>query len=233
MIAIHQSQFLPWVPYFYKIYRSDIFVVLDHVQFQKNGVQNRNMIKTSQGAQWLTVPVSFNFGEQINRVKVTPGDAYSKLLKTLELNYKRSVFFEDIYTLLRDIFLRQPKLLNELNTSLLKVLIDRLGLKTNIFFSSDMKLKGKKCDLIIEIIKQFGEKEYLTGTGAMAYMDLNKFSREGIGVYSYNFAYNEYRQLWGKELGFISDLSVVDLLFNDVGTAMDYISKNGAIEKVI
>ena len=69
-IGIHQPQYLPWLPYFLKIDQSDVFVILDTVDFQKNGLQNRNQIKTNQGAQWLTVPVRQQLGQKIIDVRV-------------------------------------------------------------------------------------------------------------------------------------------------------------------
>ncbi|MED5415780.1 MAG: WbqC family protein, partial [Candidatus Latescibacterota bacterium] len=41
--------------------QADHFILLDSVQFKKNEWQNRNRIKTAQGAQWLTVPGSYDF----------------------------------------------------------------------------------------------------------------------------------------------------------------------------
>ena len=64
-VAVHQPQYLPWLPYFLKIENADLFIFLDTVAFQKNGIQNRNKIKTAQGGQWLTVPVRQNLGQKI------------------------------------------------------------------------------------------------------------------------------------------------------------------------
>ena len=61
-VGIHQPHYLPWLPYFIKIAKCDIFIVLDNVDFQKNGLQNRNQIKTDKGYQWLTVPVEHKLG---------------------------------------------------------------------------------------------------------------------------------------------------------------------------
>src|SRR3989339_1166129 len=115
MIAIHQSQFLPWVPFFSKLLRSDIFVILDHVQFQKNGVQNRNKIKTPQGAQWLTMPVNVHLGDPINTVEVSGISAYARILKALELNYKKSTYFAETYGWMDKVFSKSHVNLHELN----------------------------------------------------------------------------------------------------------------------
>ena len=47
-VGIHQLHYLPWLRYFEKIQSCDVFVVLDDIQFNKNGWQNRNRVKTAQ-----------------------------------------------------------------------------------------------------------------------------------------------------------------------------------------
>ena len=70
VVAIHQPQNLPWLGYFHKLDRADVFCLLDTVQYKKNEFQNRNRIKTSQGWQWLTVPVTYRFPQRIHEVGV-------------------------------------------------------------------------------------------------------------------------------------------------------------------
>jgi len=52
-IGIHQINFLPWFPFFYKMEKSDVFVLMSHCQFEKNGFQNRANVND----QWWTLPV--------------------------------------------------------------------------------------------------------------------------------------------------------------------------------
>ena len=92
-ISIHQPQYIPWVPYFLKIAQSDLFVFLDTVSFQKNGLQNRNKIKTPQGAEWLTVPVQQKLSTPINEVKLVKGNWQKKHVKSLQSNYRKSKEF--------------------------------------------------------------------------------------------------------------------------------------------
>ena len=70
IVSIHQPQYLPWLGYFDKIDRADVFVLLDTVQYKKNEWQNRNRIKTARGAQWLTVPVTYRYPQLICEVGV-------------------------------------------------------------------------------------------------------------------------------------------------------------------
>jgi hypothetical protein len=56
-VGILQPGYLPWLGFFDQVYRSDVFIIYDDVQYDKHGWRNRNRIKTPQGIQWLTVPV--------------------------------------------------------------------------------------------------------------------------------------------------------------------------------
>ena len=229
MIAMHQSQFLPWVPYFYKIIKSDIFVVLDNVQFQKNGIQNRNQIKTPQGAIWLTVPVKSKLGTPINEVEVSNAYNYSKLLKTIDLNYKKSPYYDLIYPIIEATFNKKYKYLNDINIQLLTNILEFIGTKTKIIYSSEIATTKSKNELVIEIIKNSGGCEYLSGKGALDYMDLARFKKEDIKLYTYDFNHANYPQLWNKHQGFIPRLSILDLLFNYLEGAKNYILNNGNI----
>ena len=59
IVSIHQPNYLPWLGFFDKIKRSDLFVIFDDVQFPrgKKHFGHRNQIKTPNGAKWLSVPI--------------------------------------------------------------------------------------------------------------------------------------------------------------------------------
>ena len=57
LVAIHQPCFVPWLGYLDRMLRSDLFVILDHVQFERRNYQNRCMIRLEDDTKWLTVPV--------------------------------------------------------------------------------------------------------------------------------------------------------------------------------
>ena len=228
MIAIHQSQFIPWVPYFFKIYKSDQFVILDNVQYQKNGLQNRNKIKTPQGSQWLTIPVSVKLGDKINEIQISNLN-YNKLLKTISANYNKSPFFVTIYESLNEILTKNNGKLIDLNNDLLNFVNSFINNSTTFHYSGNIKTHSKRDNLVIEIIKHFNETEYLAGKGSLNYMNLEKFKDHGIKVFTFDYSYIEYPQLWNNQQGFIADLSIVDLLFNNLTMLENYINNNGKI----
>src|SRR5699024_12319540 len=56
-VAVHQPHYLPWLGLIDKIDRSDRYIVLDTVQFERRGWQNRNYIAGAGKPLLLTVPV--------------------------------------------------------------------------------------------------------------------------------------------------------------------------------
>ena len=89
IVAIHQPNYLPWLGYFYKIARADVFVFLDDAQYSKNSYTNRVQVSEPGGAKWLTVPVSYNFGDLISDVRPAVPDWPSRHMDTIR-NYYRS-----------------------------------------------------------------------------------------------------------------------------------------------
>ena len=58
-VVIHQPDFIPYLGFFDRFLHSDLFIVLDHVQFGSDGRgwTSRDKIKSPSGSQWLTVSV--------------------------------------------------------------------------------------------------------------------------------------------------------------------------------
>ena len=75
--SVHQPNFLPWVGYFNKIKLSKNFVILDDVEYTKNGFINRNKILTSNGIHWITVPVLY----KNNSKKMLDFKSWEKIIK--------------------------------------------------------------------------------------------------------------------------------------------------------
>src|SRR5438128_11507779 len=94
LVAIHQPHYLPWLRYFAKIARSDLFIVLDDVQYEKNGFQNRSKIKTAQGWMYLTVPAQKPLQRCIREIEIDPRSNWrDKHRRALEMNYGKARFF--------------------------------------------------------------------------------------------------------------------------------------------
>ena len=57
-VSIHQPMYIPWIPYFFKIIQSDIFVFFDDVQYPRSkSYNNRNFINTFSGPNMLSISI--------------------------------------------------------------------------------------------------------------------------------------------------------------------------------
>src|SRR2546430_9198364 len=63
--VISQPRFFPGLHYLHRMMVTDVFVVLDTVQFTPRHEENRAKLKGPQGPQWLTVPVRQSRRDQL------------------------------------------------------------------------------------------------------------------------------------------------------------------------
>jgi WbqC-like protein len=214
-VVILQPSYLPWLGYFDQMCKSDVFVIYDDVQYDKNSWRNRNRIKTPQGWQWLTVPVLLkgrNF--PLNRDVEINADLpwQSKHLKSIVQNYRQARFFTEFIGTLEGVLTREWKFLFELNIELLYRLKKQLGLETEIHMASELKIgRAGKTERLIEICRYFGADSFLEGDAGKNYIDESLFSNARIRLEYHQYQHPVYQQLHGD---FIPYLSVVDLLFN-------------------
>lgn len=213
IVAIHQPQYLPWIGYFDKMRRADVFCYLDNVQYKKNEWQNRNRIKTAGGMQWLTVPVGYRFPQKISEVRINPAVNWRhKHLQALITNYRRAPFFEEYIDFFDEMYSNCWTLLAELNMTFTERLRRLLGLADKpTVMASDLDLSDEPTRRLIDICRSVGADTYLSGPDGANYMDLEKFRQSGIEVVFQEFCHPFYPQRFGR---FQSHLSIVDLLFN-------------------
>lgn len=213
IVAVHQPQYLPWLGYFDKMRRADVFCYLNDVQYKKNEWQNRNRIKTAQNWQWITVPVRYRFPEKINEVQINNTTHWSKKhLQALITNYSRAPYFKAYISIFEDIFSKEWELISELNVYLIERLRSVLDIQEKrTVISSDLNLRNDPTDRLIDICKALGADTYLAGQGGVDYMDLERFKKNGLKLIIQEFNHPIYPQLFKD---FQPHLSVVDLLFN-------------------
>lgn len=213
ILAAHQPQFMPWMGYFDKMLHSDVFVLLDNVQFKKSEWQNRNRVLMNGAPSWLTVPVLHRFPQNINEVEINgaAGDWKSKHLKTLAQCYGKAGFFKEADAVARDIYGHEWKLLSPLNVATVESLKEALGIKTKLVLSSTLELEGTSTARLVDLCRKMGADTYLAGAGGHDYMDLSLFEKAGIKVIFQEYKHPEYVQ---GSAAFVPYLSALDLLFH-------------------
>lgn len=224
-IAIMQPTYLPWSGYFGLINSVDLFVFLDNVQFDKRGWQQRNQIKTTNGAQWLTVPV-LSKGlrhQKINQVRIDSNSNYSeKHIKTIKHNYKNAPFFNVFEDELFSVIHNNSNALSESNIKIILKLNKLLGITTPTICSSKLDCSGVKADYLVSICKKLNATEYVSPPGSKVYLDkTNVFKLANIPIKYIKFKHPYYQQLYGS---FLENMSVIDLLMSCGEESLKHIS---------
>lgn len=213
IVAIHQPNYAPWLGYFAKMARADVFVLLDDAQYSKNSYINRVQIDAGGKPRWLTVPVSYRFGDPINRVRVANENWPRGHCDTLKTLYCDAPAFDAVWPWLAERYAALPA--GDLaagNAALIAALAERLGIKPALKRASELAAgEAKGDDRLIALVQACGKgATYLSGRGGDKYQDPVKFAAAGIALVYSDFAHPTYDQ---GHAGFVSGLSILDALF--------------------
>jgi len=213
-LVVLQPSYLPWIGYFEQMARADQFVFLDNVQFTRRDWRNRNKIRTRDGWAWLTVPVmqKNRYTQILKETRIDNSTNWNKKhCQAIKLNYSRSPFFEMYYPYFDSIYRKRWEFLIDLCYDTIWYLREVLNINGPTFKSSDLPIEGKKAGLILNICREMRATHYFTGNLARNYLSGKDFRREEIELEYQEYDCSEYPQRYP---GFVSNLSLIDLLFN-------------------
>jgi len=226
LVAIHQPHYIPWLGYLDRMARSDLFIILDHVQFERRNYQNRTMIRCEGEEKWLTVPVvQLSQKEKIVDKLVDNTEAGTRAwgpthFKTLKYAYRKAPFFPVYEQRLRDILEAKWDKLVDLDLAMLDFLRDAFEIRTALRRSSEMKAEGARSELLLNLCVECGPGTVFHGGigGSRRYLDTAAFANAGIGVQWQEFKHPTYPQCGD---GFTPGLMSLDMLFNCGPVARD------------
>jgi hypothetical protein len=219
LVAIHQPNFFPWLGYFDKIRRADVFIFLDAVDYPRAGSggmgswTNRVRIAVQNEARWITCPVRrVPLGRPIREVAIDDRQPWRlKLIKTLRANYGRAARFESAMSLIEPLIMHNEGNLATANIAAIKAIAAHLGLATRFVRQSDLTYEGKATELLIALVRAVGGTGYLSGGGAAGYQQEQLFRQDGVELVFQAFSPKPY----GPTDTFIPGLSVIDYLMRD------------------
>ncbi|MCI5116474.1 MAG: hypothetical protein D3913_00630 [Candidatus Electrothrix sp. LOE1_4_5] len=220
ILSAHQPAYLPWLGYFDKIIRSDIFIFLDTVQYEKNSYINRNRIKIPQGSTWLTIPIRSkgHIQSTLLETKIDNSKNWSqKHLKNIYFNYKKAPHFDECYQKLESLYQHSYDSISELCYNHLLFWLKEFDINTKILRSSDLSLTSKKSELILDLCQLFHADHYISGALGKKYLIENDFQKKGIAIDYQNYRHPCYPQLHGE---FLPAMSIVDFWMNTDNTAL-------------
>lgn len=216
LVAIHQPNFLPWLGWWNKLARADVFILLDDVQFPKKGgtYMNRVQVLVGGDATWLTMPVVRSYSG-LREVREMRTDAASpwreRILDTLRFSYGEAPHFEATMAVLEPLIAASGDELAEYNERALRALAAQLGLDAGRFVrSSTLASEGRATERLVSLVRAVGGGAYLAGGGATGYQEDELFAGAGIEIVEQGFVPRPYPQ--GRAGAFVPGLSVVDAL---------------------
>ena len=235
LVAIHQPHYIPWLGYLDRMRRADVFVILDHVQFERRNFQNRTTILLEGEPKLLTVPVvQLSQKETILEKQVDNSETGSRQwgpnhFKTLKYAYRKAPYFAQYAPRLQEILEARWDKLVDLDLAMLDFVRDAFGITTPLLRSSAMRAEGARSELLLNLCREIGPKTTFLGGlgGSRHYLNHEAFAAAGIGVAWQQFTHPTYPQCSGT--AFVPGLMSLDALFNYGPAASELLDRNSIV----
>lgn len=192
--------YFPSISHFVAMSQADSIMFEIEDNFQKQTNRNRTYIYSPNGIQLLNIPVkhSKETHQKTKDIQIeTDFDWQKQHFKSLEAAYRSSPFFEYFEDDIRPIFEKKHKFLLDLNFETLEFVSKCLRIK----FDFDTTT------------------EYFHEVDTNTVLDL----RTLVNGKKDNSSFESYTQVFGEKYGFLNNLSILDLLFNEGKYALDYL----------
>lgn len=215
IVAIHQPNFMPWLGYFYKIYKANTFIFLDDVQIQKKGASytNRVSILTGGESKYLTIPIKRSSGfSRINETEFVNSKWQKKMISTLQGSYSRACFFKENKNFVFELINFKVDNLAEYNINFIMEIVKKLNFDTTLSRSSQFKINSVSTKRLVELINAVDGSIYLSGSGGDTYQDHDLYKNEEIKLIYNHMPDFKYEQI--KSDLFTPSLSIIDAIFN-------------------
>lgn len=205
IVAIRPPEYWPMPIAIALMDRADLFVLADTLQYSRQSYQNRARLRTPQGWQWISVPLKGGqHGRPICDVRIRNSQPWrGHHWRALHYNYRRSPYFELYEPRLRPLFEARWETLGSLTCCTMEQLAEFLGISTPVVRASQMPRRPSS---VPEILEDRRTRRLLTGANTY---DVDRDFADEVHILQLDPL--RYRQNFA---GFVSGLSILDLLFN-------------------
>ena len=199
-ILIHPTYF-PSISHYVAMLQADSVTFEMEDNFQKQTNRNRMYIYSPNGIQLLNIPVkhAVEKHQKYKDVRIENDFGWQKNhFKSLEAAYRTSPFFEYFEDDFRPLFEKKHEFLMDLNLEVFQLVNDSLGIN----------IQPQKTTEFFHEVPDYNDFRHLVN---------GKKDTTQI---------DEYTQVFNEKHGFINNLSILDLLFNDGRYAVDYLKRH-------
>ena len=214
-LGIMQPYFLPYIGYWQLINAVDKYVIYDDVNFINKSWINRNSILLNGNKHQINLLLTeASQNKLINQVAIQ--DNQTKLIRTIELNYKKAPMFLQVFPLFLHIMEYPDKNLAKFIGNSIVEIARYLSIETEFIYSStldkDNTLRAQ--DKILNICKLLNANKYINAIGGADLYSKDDFNKVGIELSFLETKIEPYKQFKNEFVPYLSILDV--LMFNDV-----------------
>lgn len=223
-LGIMQPYFFPYIGYWQLINSVDEYLIMEDLNYIKQGFINRNYILIRGNPHRFTLElVGASQNKLINEIHV--GNNRGKLLTTFEVHYKNAPHFNDAFPVIKSILEYPEDNLAGFITNSIRMVSEYLGLTTKILTSADITRNRelRSGDMVLDLCKQLGAKQYINSIGGIKLYSKEVFKEQNVDLYFLKSDPIEYNQLGST---FVPNLSIVDvMMFNSKDEISELLEK--------
>ena len=201
------TAYLGNIQYFSKFIAAEKVYTEQHENYTKQSFRNRCEILTANGKLALVIPVEHSNGKKIaiRDVRISYAQTWQKQhWRAFVAAYNSSPFFEYYSDYLIGFFERKEEFLFDFNIKITEKIIELLDINKQIYFTGEYK----KFDENFE----FDYRQNISPKAQVAESDQM-------------FSPQKYYQVFAQKFGFVPNLSIIDLLFNEGTNAKEELKK--------
>ena len=219
-VVISQPMLFPWPGFFEQLMLADSYVDLDDVQFSKGSFTNRIQLRFPEGRRWLTVPLAGKGTFQtIARLQAADGDWRAQHRRLVQASLHDAPYLADALAIVDEVH-RHENLCDLLIASI-DLPAAYLGIApARRARSHQLGLGGQSWNRVRDIVLHLGGTRYLTGHGAIRYLDHAAFEAAGIAVDYIDYSCTPWPQGPGT---FSPYVSILDLIARTGPAAKTYL----------
>jgi hypothetical protein len=221
-VVVSQSMYFPWCGLLEQIRMADVFVHYDDVQYAR-GFFSRVQVKTEHGIKWLSVPLRDQHrGQTIDECRIDNStDWRRKHRDVLGRAYRKAPYAAEMLALVEAVFAEDHDSLGSLGRATIRALTEAFDLRQPEFLhAADLGVGGSSSQRLRDITAALGGTVYLTGHGALNYLDHSIFDAAGIEVRYMEYSLGPWPQDHGGFTPFVTALDALAHLGPAAATAL-------------
>lgn len=216
-VVITQPMLFPWVGLFEQLKLADVCIFYDNTAFSKGSFTNRVQIPVAAHAhKWLTLPLTkFSLGTEIRDLVLRPEAEWKpRHLAFLAQVYDKAPFKEDMLNLVEEVYAGPQHQAMHTIVKSMQAVCRYYDIAPIFKYASELAVDTSdgKSEKVLEMVKACEGSTYITGHGALKYLDHSLFEASNIRVHYMDYAKRAYPQV--STSVFNPYVSTLDLIAN-------------------